>query len=109
MKLCFWSCMADHRTLEPADKDFLNGECHAIDAIDPGFYLFAQKRLHEISGVPDNKVLESICMDLSRDVWLEGLWRGAVMKDNRVLTRTLYEDGETVVQVLRAVEKPVKT
>lgn len=109
MNLCFWSCLADHRTLEPAESDFLSGECHTINTIDPGFFLFTQKRLDKKTGIPDNKTLESVCKDLSRAVWLEGLWRGAVMKDNRVLARTLYEDGETVIQVLRAVEQPVKT
>jgi len=106
LRLCFWSCLANHLTLEPADADFLCEDCNPIDSIAPGFYLFTQQRLPAGCGAPNNKAMETVCKDLSKAVWLEGLWRGTVMKDNRLLARTLCEDGKTVIQVLRAVEEP---
>ncbi len=91
--------------LEPDPKDHLaelegidGGDPSASRAIQPGTYLFTQ--------VPYPDAAEDripAYRSAAEAIWLEALWRGVSLKNDRILVRTLSEDGKTVFQVFREI------
>ncbi len=92
--------------LEPAPQDHLaelegidGGDPSALRVIRPGTYLFTQ--------VPYPANAEErlpAYRSAAEAIWLEALWRNVPLKNDRVLVRTLSEDGKTVFQVFREIE-----
>lgn len=91
--------------LEPKPEDHLAPgfpeDCAGV--IPAGHYLFTQV---PNPGRVDER--ETAYRSAAEAVWLEALWRGVGLKNDRVLVRTLSEDGKTVFQVFREIEGEVR-
>jgi len=101
--------ISEYRSLVPPGELEPKPESHlapppagsANPIIPAGFYLFTQAPYPQAEA--DRKEAYRAAAEA---LWLESLWRGARLKNDRVLVRTLSEDGKTVFQAFREIEAP---
>jgi hypothetical protein len=107
---CFEIAKEKASAFEPAESDYLgnlivSGECLAGNTdckpngslleLPEGVYLFAQEREY---------LCEEDCVRLAIEVQKDGLWERLAL-DRFLFLRRLFEDGKTVTQILRPLQK----
>ncbi len=93
-----WRTEASQKNLEADRACQLCGEAESIPAIQVGFYLFTQG-VQSPEGPKEDEYRSA-----AEAVWLESIWRKTVLKNDRVLIRTLNEDNRIVFQIFREIK-----